>query len=35
LVIRLVLEQSGRLSLHRDLDPEMQGELVLLNIPAA
>jgi hypothetical protein len=35
LVIRLVLERSGRLSFHCDLHPEMRGELVLLDIPAA
>ena len=35
LVIRLVLERSGRLSFHCDLHPEMRGEVVLLDIPAA
>lgn len=35
LVIRFTLERSGRLSFHCDLHPEMQGELVLLDIPAA
>ena len=35
LVLHLVLERSGRLSFHCDLHPEMQGELVLLDIPAA
>jgi hypothetical protein len=35
LVIRLVLERSGRLSFHCDLHPEMKGELFLLDIPAA
>jgi hypothetical protein len=35
LVIRLVLERSGRLAFHCDLHPEMKGELFLLEIPAA
>ena len=35
LVIRLVLERSGRLSFHCDLHPDMRGELVLLDVPAA
>ena len=35
LVIRLVLERSGRLAFHCDLHPEMTGELFLLEIPAA
>jgi hypothetical protein len=35
LVIRLVLERSARLSFHCDLHPEMRGELVLLDVPAA
>ena len=35
LVIRLVLEHSGRLTFHCDLHPEMKGELLLLDVPAA
>lgn len=35
LVIRLILERSGRLAFHCDLHPEMKGELFLLEIPAA
>lgn len=35
LVIRLVVEHSGRLVFHCDLHPEMKGELFLLDIPAA
>lgn len=35
LVIRLVLERSGRLAFHCDLHPEMKSELFLLEIPAA
>ena len=35
LVIRLVLERSGRLACHCDLHPAMTGDLVLLEIPAA
>ena len=35
LVIRLVIEHSGRLMFHCDLHPEMKGELVLLDVPAA
>jgi hypothetical protein len=35
LVIRLVVEHSGRLAFHCDLHPEMKGELLLLDVPAA
>lgn len=35
LVVRLVLERSGRLTFHCDLHPEMKGELFFLDIPAA
>jgi hypothetical protein len=35
LVIRLVVEHSGRLAFHCDLHPEMKGEVFLLEIPAA
>ena len=35
LVIRLVIEHSGRLAFHCDLHPEMKGELLLLEVPAA
>ena len=35
LVIRLVVEHSGRLAFHCDLHPEMKGELFLLEVPAA
>ena len=35
LVIRFMLERSGRLAFHCDLHPEMKGELFLLEIPAA
>lgn len=35
LVIRLVVEHSGRLTFHCDLHPEMKGELLLLDVPAA
>jgi hypothetical protein len=35
LVIRLAVERSGRLTFHCDLHPEMQGELFLLEVPAA
>ena len=35
LVIRLVIEHSGRLTFHCDLHPEMKGELFLLDVPAA
>jgi|RhiMethySRZTD1v2_1073278.scaffolds.fasta_scaffold1315926_2 hypothetical protein len=35
LVIRLVVEHSGRFAFHCDLHPEMKGELFLLDIPAA
>jgi hypothetical protein len=35
LVIRLVVEHSGRLAFHCDLHPEMNGKLFLLEVPAA
>lgn len=34
LVVRLVLERSGRLTFHCDLHPEMTGEMFLLDVPA-